>query len=150
MGSREIIATSHMSIKDRYWPLIKSRQTFLLATQEKAYLVAWPIFGTSNQMLASLTLLAISGWLIASGKRAWYALVPMLFMLVTTMVALVLQVQPFVAVLPDLWGGKEVKSEIIISGVCGAVLLVLGGLSALFAGRALLAYPAQRAAKAPS
>jgi len=31
MGSREIIATSHLSIKDRYWPLIKSRQTFLLA-----------------------------------------------------------------------------------------------------------------------
>jgi len=123
---------------------------FLLATDEKAYKVAWPIFGTSNQMLASLTLLAISGWLIASGKRAYYVIVPMLFMLITTMVALVLQVQPFVAALPDLWGGKEVKPEILISGVCGAVLLVLGGLSALFAGRALLAYPAQRAAKVPS
>jgi len=66
------------------------------------------------------------------------------------MVALVLQVQPFVAALPDLWGGKDVKPELIISGICGAVLLVLGGLSAVFAGRALLAYPAQRAAKVPS
>ncbi len=37
---------------------------FLLLTKEKAYLVAWPIFGTSNQMLASLTLLVISVWLI--------------------------------------------------------------------------------------
>jgi len=123
---------------------------FLLATDEKAYKVAWPIFGTSNQMLASLTLLAVSGWLIASGKRAYYAIAPMLFMLVTTMVALVLQVQPFVSALPDLWGGKDVKPEIIISGVCGAILLVLGGLSAIFAGKALLAYPAQRAAKVPS
>jgi len=123
---------------------------FLLATKEKAYLVAWPIFGTSNQMLASLTLLAISGWLIASGKRAYYTIVPMLFMLITTMVALVLQVRPFVAALPDWWGGKEVKPEIIISGACGAILLVLGGLSAIFAGKALLAYPTQRAAKVPS
>jgi len=123
---------------------------FLLATDEKAYKIAWPIFGTSNQMLASLTLLAISGWLIGSGKRAYYAIAPMLFMLITTMVALVLQVQPFVTALPDWWSGKEVKPEIIISGICGVVLLVLGGLSALCAGRALLAYPAHRAAKVPS
>jgi len=123
---------------------------FLLATKEKAYLVAWPIFGTSNQMLASLTLLAISGWLIASGKRAFYVLAPMLFMLVTTMVALVLQVQPFVASLPDLLGGKAVKGEVLISGICGVVLLALGGLSALSAGRALLAYPTRRTEKVPS
>jgi hypothetical protein len=55
-----------------------------------------------------------------------------------------------VAALPDLWGGKEVKSEIIISGVCGAVLLVLGGLSAVFAGKALLAYPTRRPERVPS
>ena len=123
---------------------------FLLAAKEKAYLVAWPIFGTSNQMLASLTLLALSGWLIRSGRRAFYTLGPMLFMLVTTMVALVLQAQPFVAALPDLLGGRAVKPEVIISGVCGLVLLVLGGLAALSAGRALLVLPAQRAADASS
>jgi hypothetical protein len=74
----------------------------------------------------------------------------MVFMLVTTMAALVLQVRPFAAALPDLWGGKAVRPDIIISGICGAILLVLGGLSALFAGRALWAYPAQRTAKVPS
>ena len=31
---------------------------FLLSTKEKSYLVAWPIFGSSNQLLAALTLLA--------------------------------------------------------------------------------------------
>ena len=123
---------------------------FLLAAKEKAYLVAWPIFGTSNQMLASLTLLALSGWLLRSGRRAYYTVGPMLFMLVTTMVALVLQVQPLVASLPDLVGGKTVKAEVIISGVCGLILLVLGSLSALSAGRALLAYPTRRAVDVPS
>ncbi len=124
---------------------------FLLAAKEKAYLVAWPIFGTSNQMLASLTLLAISGWLIASGKRAYYALVPMVFMLVTTMVALVLQVQPFVVSLPSLIRGKTtVPTDAIISGLCGSVLLVLGGLSAFSACRALWAYPTRGMAKTSS
>jgi carbon starvation protein CstA len=35
-----------------------------------------------------------------------------------------------------------------ISDTCGSVLLVLGGLSVISAGRALFAYPARRAAKA--
>jgi len=117
---------------------------FLLAAKEKAYLVAWPIFGTSNQMLASLTLLALSAWLIGSGKRAFYTIIPMLFMLVTTMAALVLQILPFVTSLGDLSSGK-MKTEVIISGVCGLVLLALGSISALSAARALLAYPARRA-----
>ncbi len=36
---------------------------FLLSTKEKGYLVAWPIFGSSNQLLAALTLLALAVWL---------------------------------------------------------------------------------------
>jgi carbon starvation protein len=124
---------------------------FLLAAEEKAYKLAWPIFGTSNQMLASLTLLAVCGWLIGSGKRAFYVVGPMLFMLVTTMTALVLQIQPFVASLPGLLRGTAtVKTDAIISGVCGSILLVLGGLSALSACRALLVYPSRRAARVPS
>ena len=124
---------------------------FLLAAKEKAYLVAWPIFGTSNQMLASLTLLAISGWLISSGKRAFYVIVPMIFMLVTTMVALILQVQPFLSSLPDLLSGKAaIKTDVLISGICGSVLLVLGSLSAISACRALLTYSTRRPVKVPS
>ena len=121
---------------------------FLLAAKEKAYLVAWPIFGTSNQMLASLTLLALSGWLIRSGKRAFYTVGPMLFMLVTTMVALVLQVLPFFGSLGDLLDRKPVKTEVIISGVCGLILLALGIISVVSAARALPVNPARRAAVA--
>jgi hypothetical protein len=75
----------------------------------------------------------------------------MIFMLVTTMVALVLQVSPFLASLPSLLSGRAVvKTDVLISGICGSVLLVLGGLSALSACRALLAYPTRRTAKVPS
>jgi carbon starvation protein len=98
---------------------------FILMTQEKAYLVAWPIFGTSNQMLASLTLLAITAWLAKTGKKVFYVVIPMIFMMVMTLVALVLQVKPFVSALPNLLSGASIKPDVMISGICGVVLLVL-------------------------
>ncbi len=114
---------------------------FLLLTKEKAYLVAWPIFGTSNQMLASLTLLVISIWLVRSGRSAVYTILPMIFMLVTTVTALVLQIRPFALSFADILAGKAVEPEVIISGICGVILLILGGLSVLIGAITLLAKP---------
>lgn len=98
---------------------------FLMLTKEKAYLVAWPIFGTSNQLLAALILLAISIWLIKTGKKAVYTVVPMAFMLVVTLWSLINLTKPFVVSLPDIFRGVSVKSDIIIAGICGLVLLLL-------------------------
>jgi len=98
---------------------------FLLLTKEKAYLVAWPIFGTSNQLLASLTLLAISIWLLKTGKKAVYAVVPMAFMLVVTLWSLVNLTKPLIVSLPAIVRGSAVKIDIVISGVCGLILLLL-------------------------
>ena len=49
----------------------------------------WSLFGASNQLLAALTLLTLVVWLRRSGKRWRFALLPMLFVLATTVVALV-------------------------------------------------------------
>ncbi len=95
---------------------------FLMLAREKAYLVAWPIFGTSNQLLASLTLLAVSVWLIKTGRNAIFTLVPMAFMLVMTLWSLVLQIAPW---LKAVFGGAPAAPDAVISGVCGAVLLIL-------------------------
>jgi len=50
----------------------------------------WPIFGTANQLLAALALIAISTWLYLKGKRNWFTLVPALFMILTTTAALLI------------------------------------------------------------
>lgn len=100
--------------------------TFLMLTKEKGYLVAWPIFGTSNQLLASLTLLAISVWLIRSGRNAIYSIVPMVFMMVVTLWSLILQFLPFLKSLPDLFAGGAIKPDALISGIFGIILFVLG------------------------
>jgi carbon starvation protein len=57
-----------------------------------AWRVFWPIFGSSNQLLAGLTLLGITIWLRRTGRAraAWLTGVPMVFMMITTLWSLVL------------------------------------------------------------
>jgi len=49
----------------------------------------WPLFGSANQLMASLALLAVAAWLTRSGKSNWFVLYPMVFMLAVTLTALV-------------------------------------------------------------
>ena len=53
-----------------------------------AYITIWPIFGTGNQLLAALTLFTVSAWLVNRGAKAVFALIPAIFMLVTTQASL--------------------------------------------------------------
>jgi carbon starvation protein len=57
-----------------------------------AWRVFWGVFGTSNQLLAALTLLGLTVWLAQTGRRAaaWMAGIPMVFMLVMTSWSLVI------------------------------------------------------------
>jgi len=47
-------------------------------------LVIWPLFGSTNQILAGLTLLVISVMLIKAGRPARYTLIPMIFVMTTS------------------------------------------------------------------
>ncbi len=96
--------------------------TVLMLTKEKGYMVAWPIFGASNQLLAGLTLLAVSVWLLKTSRKAVFALIPMAFMLVMTLWSLVLLTLPF---LRGVFHGAALQPDAIISGVFGVVLLGL-------------------------
>ena len=53
------------------------------------YQKIWPIFGSANQLLAGLSLLAVSAWLAKSGKKNIMTVVPMVFMFCVTLTALV-------------------------------------------------------------
>lgn len=53
-----------------------------------AYTVIWPIFGSANQLLAGLALIAVSMWLLYRGKPSWFAVLPAIFMMATTITAL--------------------------------------------------------------
>lgn len=55
---------------------------------ENSYAKFWTLFGASNQLLAALTLIVVSVWLEKLGRRAWFTLLPMAFVLVITLWAL--------------------------------------------------------------
>ncbi len=52
----------------------------------------WPLFGTSNQLLAGITLMLLSLWLYRKGRNPLPTLVPMLFLLTMTIWAMTQQV----------------------------------------------------------
>jgi carbon starvation protein len=116
---------------------------FLMFTKEKGYLVAWPIFGTSNQLLASLILLSISVWLIKSGKNAIYAIVPMIFMMAMTLWSLALLIMPFLTALSDPLQILALKPDAMISSIFGIVLLSLSLMLIFEAIRMLILKPVE-------
>ncbi len=54
------------------------------------YAKIWPLFGSANQLLAALSLLAVAAWLGNIGKNNKMFIFPMIFMLVATLSALVI------------------------------------------------------------
>lgn len=90
---------------------------FLLVAQRGSFMAFWQLFGTSNQLLAALSLLAITVWLRRMGKPYWYTLLPMLFVMAVTVTSLVLQMRAL--------GRAAAGSAPWINGLVCAVLLVL-------------------------
>jgi carbon starvation protein len=61
----------------------------LANTQSGAWSQFWTLFGAANQLLAALTLLIISFWLYKNKRRLAFTLIPMFFILVITIFALI-------------------------------------------------------------
>jgi carbon starvation protein len=63
------------------------------------FTLLWPMFATANQLLAALALIAVSAWLLKKKRQAWFTILPAIFMVTTTIAALLLLMQKFVATL---------------------------------------------------
>lgn len=90
----------------------------------------WPIFASTNQLLAALTLLGAGLWLARQGKRATLVLPPMLLMLLTSGGALLILFLRNV----DAWRtqGFSVGGVLALATGCLLVLAaVLAGLGAI-------------------
>lgn len=76
----------------------------------------WPLFGTSNQLLAGISLLLVSIWLKRKGRSIIYTLVPMIFLLIMTLWAMSKQV------IFDWSGYGETDGNMLLF-IFGAVIL---------------------------
>jgi carbon starvation protein len=101
------------------------------------YMAFWTLFGTSNQLLAALTLLGITVWRKRLGKPVWFTYVPMLFVLAITVWALGLQAWDGFAAFraPD---GTLAPTQ-LANGVVATVLLLLAASVVAEAWRTLRA-----------
>lgn len=92
-------------------------------------MVLWPLFGTTNQLLAGLTLLVISVILVRLGRPSRYTMAPMIF--VTTMA--------FLSAVYQLWdlyrAGNYVLIVVDLAIIVAAIWVILEAASALVESR---------------
>jgi carbon starvation protein len=67
-------------------------QPWALANAGTGGIMLWPLFGATNQLLGGLAFLVITFYLWRRGKPVWFLVLPMLFMLIMPMWAMVWQV----------------------------------------------------------
>jgi len=103
-----------------------------------AWKVFWTIFGTSNQLLAALTLLTITVWLKRSGKPWTVSAIPASFMLTMTLWSLGLLAKPWMIALAQ---GKGMMDWI---AVIALVLLALAVMVVVEAAKTLRKLPPTR------
>ena len=75
-------------LKNAYFNSALSVALMMLLAFTNSFNSLWPLFGTSNQLLAALTLVVLAAWLIKRGRQWLFALLPALFLLVTTLASL--------------------------------------------------------------
>ena len=56
----------------------------------------WPAFGAANQLIAALTLIVVTCWLLSRKKTTGYTLIPSIFMALTTVGALIFQMSQYI------------------------------------------------------
>jgi carbon starvation protein len=69
----------------------------------KGGLILWPLFGTTNQLVAGVTLLIVSVWLRQNGLPYVYTLVPMIFVGIATVFSMLGEVRGYFAAFSEQW-----------------------------------------------
>ena len=98
------------------------------------YAKIWGLFGSANQLLAGLGLLAVATWLGNIGKNNKMFLLPMAFMMVVTIASLVITVRNQAGIISA--GGADwgpyAQTVLALLLIVLAVLLVIEGVQTLF------------------
>ncbi len=81
----------------------------------KGGLILWPLFGTTNQLVAGVTLLVVSVWLRQQGRPYVYTLVPMVFVGIATVFSMLSEVRGYFGSFSEQW----------LLAVMGSIILIL-------------------------
>lgn len=87
----------------------------------------WPLFGSANQLLAALVLIAVSVFLKTTGRTGWTLYAPMFIMLVVTFTALI---QKTIALVTNMVNGQATLLVDGLQFIVAILLMILGVLVA--------------------
>lgn len=87
----------------------------------------WPLFGSANQLLAALVLIALAVFLKTTGRTGWTLYIPMFVMLAVTFTALI---QKTIALVSNIVGGQATFLVDGLQFIVAILLMVLGVLVA--------------------
>ena len=88
----------------------------------------WPLFGSANQLLAALVLIALAVFLKTTGRTGWTLYIPMFTMLAVTFTALV---QKTIALIKNMAAGQATFLVDGLQFIVAILLMVLGVMVAL-------------------
>ena len=126
-------------IKDEEMPLwrkvVTNKYFATFMTLIFAYILAkagykniWPLFGSANQLLSALALIACAVYLKRTNRKGWMLWLPMIIMLGVTMTALV---QRILALLKDLTAGNILQLAFAVSLMILGLIVAIEGLKKL-------------------
>lgn len=87
----------------------------------------WPLFGSANQLLAALVLIALAVFLKTTGRTGWTLYIPMFVMLAVTFTALI---QKTIALVSNIVSGQATFLVDGLQFIVAILLMVLGVLVA--------------------
>ena len=87
----------------------------------------WPLFGSANQLLAALVLIALAVFLKTTGRTGWTLYIPMFIMLAVTFTALI---QKTIALVQTIASGQATFLVDGLQFIVAILLMVLGVLVA--------------------
>ncbi len=97
----------------------------ILLLQSGGFATLWPIFGSANQLLAALALLAIAVWLIKRKVKATFVTIPMFFMFTVTLSSL------------GIFAWQNFQNQVYALSLISGILFVLSVVLILFARESL-------------
>lgn len=111
--------------KNRYLSTIIVVILSVLLLQSGGFATLWPIFGSANQLLAALALLAVAVWLLRKKVNAAFVVIPMFFMFTVTLTSL------------GLFAWQNFQNEIYLLSVIAAGMFVLAVVLIFLARKSL-------------
>ncbi|QDH78143.1 carbon starvation protein A [Echinicola soli] len=97
----------------------------ILLISSGGFTTLWPIFGSANQLLAALALLALAVWLIKKKVNATFVIIPMFFMFTVTLTSL------------GIFAWKNFQDKAYILSIIAGGLFVLSVVLVILAKKSL-------------